>query len=122
MCGKRARLRVARKVFIMARREFEVVAWSNGGTGYGLKMSALDRDAYLKREWGEVDLYLPGRDRPTKVNIDKDSLWNKSCRELISKEIGSWLIDNGTAPWPKGSPPKFKLVWRAPREFDVIST
>jgi hypothetical protein len=24
----------------MARREFEVVAWSNGGTGYGLKMSA----------------------------------------------------------------------------------
>jgi hypothetical protein len=106
----------------MVRQDFEVIAWSNGGTGYGLKMSAVDRDAYLKREWGSVDLYLPGSRQPTKVNVDKDSLWNKSCRELISKEIGAWLVANGLAPWPKGKPPRFTLVRRGPREFDVIST
>jgi hypothetical protein len=104
----------------MTRREFEVVAWSNGGTAYGLKLSAADRDAYLKREWGLVGLYLPGKDQPTMVNVDKDSLWNKSCRELISKEIGAWLMGNGMAPWPKGNPPRLKLVWRAPREFNVL--
>jgi hypothetical protein len=106
----------------MVRQDFQVVAWSNGGTGYGLKISAVDRDAYLKREWGSVDLYLPGSGQPTKVNVDKDSLWNKSCRELISEEIGAWLVANGLAPWPKGEPPRFKLVRRGPREFDVIST
>lgn len=103
------------------RREFEVVAWNNGRAGYGLKMSATDRDAYLKREWGSVDLYLAGRDQPTRVNVDKDSLWNQTCRELISKEIGAWLIDNGMAPWPKGHPPKLRLIWRAPRKFNVIA-
>jgi hypothetical protein len=104
------------------RPEFEVVAWSNGGTGYGLKMSAVDRDTYLKREWGSVALYLPGRHQPTKVNVDKDSFWSQSCRELISKEVGAWLIDNGIAPWPKGKPPKFKLACRAaPGEFDVMA-
>jgi hypothetical protein len=106
----------------MARQDFEVVAWSNGGTGYGLKISAVDRDAYLKRGWGSVDLYFPGSRQPTKVNVDKDSLWNKSCRELISKEIGAWFVANGLAPWPRGKPPRFKLVQRGPREFDVNST
>jgi hypothetical protein len=103
------------------RREFKAVAWNNGRTGYGLKVSAIDRDAYLKREWGSVDLYLPGRDQPARVNVNKDSLWNKTCRELISKEIGAWLIDNGMAPWPKGHPPKFRLLRRAPREFDLAA-
>jgi hypothetical protein len=77
--------------------EFKVVAWSNGATGYGLKMSAVDRDAHLKREWRSVHLFLPNRDRPIKVNIDKNSLWNNTYRELISKEFGVWLIDNGIA-------------------------
>jgi hypothetical protein len=88
--------------------EFEVVAWSNGATGYGLKMSAVDRDTYLKRDWGSVDLFLPGRADPVKVNVDKNSLWNRDCRELISKAIGTWLLNSGLAPWPKGHPPKFR--------------
>ena len=55
----------------MAEREIIVVAWTNGKTGYGLKMSAADRDVHLKREWGAVDLYLPGHSRPARANIDK---------------------------------------------------
>jgi hypothetical protein len=84
-------------------------------------MSAADRDAHLKREWGSIDLYLPGDDQPIKINIDKDSLWNDSCRELISQKIGAWLISSGMAPWPKGKPPKLKFVRRALSAFDVLS-
>jgi hypothetical protein len=86
----------------------------------GLKMSTTDRDAYLKREWGSVDLYLDGQSRPVKMNVDKNSLWNDTRRELISQEIGSWLIGNGMAPWPKGKPPKLKLLPRPQRAFDVL--
>ena len=110
----------------MPRRSFLVIAWNNGshhqsGAGYGLKMSATDRDAHLKREWGSVDLYFGGQSRPVQVNVDKDSLWNDTCRELISQEIGSWLIGNGMAPWPKGKPPKLRLLPRSQRAFDVFS-
>src|SRR5712692_5638508 len=84
-------------------RSFLAVAWNNGshhrsGAGYGLKISAADRDAHLRREWGTVDLYFPGRDKPAAVNVDKESLWGGTCRELISREIGEWLISNHMAP------------------------
>jgi hypothetical protein len=102
----------------MKRHSFEVVAWCNGSVGYGLTMSAATRDAYFMREWYSVGIYLPGRSEPTKVNVDKDSLWN-GCRHLISKEIRAWLFENGMAPWPKGHPPRFKLVQRAPSEFEL---
>ena len=72
--------------------------------GYGVKLSTKDRDAYLRREWGGVEIYLPGRANPTKVNVEKDSLWGRQCRELISHEIGKWLLATGMAPWPRGLP------------------
>jgi hypothetical protein len=108
----------------MLNRGFPVVAWNNGahhasGAGYGLKMSAADRDAHIRREWGVVELYLPGRAEPARVNVNKESLWSGNCRELISREIGMWLIKNRMAPWPNGNPPKFELVARAARAFDV---
>jgi hypothetical protein len=100
-------------------------AWKNGspdarGNGYGLKISAADRDAFLKREFGSITLHLPGISRPVTVNIDKASMWEGTCRELISRDIGAWLIGVGLAPWPKGAPPKFRLVPRGERAFDVL--
>lgn len=100
-------------------KEFVATAWNNGHSGYGLRISAADRDAFLKRGWGSIDLYLAGKVNPAKVNVNKDSLWIGTCRELISGDIGAWMIARGLAPWPKGRPPKFKLVVRAEREFDV---
>jgi hypothetical protein len=106
---------------------FSAVAWNNGshdpsGNGYGLKISAQDRDRHLRREWGSVALYLAGQGEPVSVNVDKASLWNDTCRELISRQIGTWLIARGLAPWPKGSPPKLAVVPRGPRQFDVRLT
>ena len=107
----------------MTQSETIVTAWNNGahhssGAGYGVKLTTKDRDAYLRREWGGVEIYLPGRANPTKVNVEKDSLWGRQCRELISHEIGKWLLATGIAPWPRGLPPKFRFVARSERAFN----
>ena len=109
----------------MERGYSAATAWRNGspderGNGYGLKISAVDRDAFLKRTFGSIDLYLSGVPRPVSVNIHKASMWEGTCRELISKEIGAWLMRMGLAPWPKGEPPRFRLVPRDERRFDVL--
>ena len=108
----------------MTKSEAIVTAWNNGahhssGAGYGVKLTTKDRDVYLKREWGGVEIYLPGHANPTKVNVEKDSLWGRQCRELISHEIGKWLLATRMAPWPKGLPPKFRFVARSERTFEL---
>jgi len=91
-----------------------VTAWNNGqhhlsGAGYGLKLDAADRDRYFHREWQSVTLELESQAKRFDVNIAKPSFWSNACRELISAEIGCWLIQNGLAPWTKGMPPKLIL-------------
>jgi len=87
-----------------------VTAWNNGahhasGAGYGLKVKAADRDAYFRRHWRTATIELPNGVCPV-LNIDKASFWSLSCRELISRDIGRWLLQTGLAPWPADKPPK----------------
>ncbi len=99
----------------------QVTAWNNGkhhrsGAGYGIKLNATDRDSYLKKSWKSVIVLLPNGVK-VEVNTDKASFWNDSCRELISKDIGQWLVEIHKAPWPAGSPPKFQLIPTEERLF-----
>jgi len=101
-----------------------VTAWNNGahhtsGAGYGLTMSACDRDRYLSREWDSVILELEGVPNLIIVNIRKQSFWEGDCPELIKKEIGQWLRSNGKAPWPKRHPPKFCMEPMSGNRFFV---
>jgi hypothetical protein len=91
-----------------------VTAWNNGqhnnsGAGYGVKLSALDRDRIFDTSWRHIFLKLEGELREIEVNIAKNSFWGDTCRELIKKEIGQWMIANNLAPWPRGKPPKLEL-------------
>jgi hypothetical protein len=97
--------------------EFVATAWSNGTTACGLKISAADRDRYLKREWRWVGLLIPDEPEPIPVNIDKKSMWDGRCRELIHIKIRDWFIQSGKFPWPKGRPPRVRLVQSGPRSF-----
>jgi len=104
----------------------EVTAWNNGkhhssGAGYGLKLTPEDRDRFFKKGWRSVYIQLPGSSEEVEVNIEKPSFWNQSCRELISKEIGTWLITTGLAPWESGYPPKLILERKEENHFEVIS-
>jgi len=77
-----------------------VTAWSNGRVGYGIKIKKKDRDRFFKRSWKSVILQFENSPNQAKVNVAKKSFWNLECRELIKKEIGDWLQNNGlVAQW-----------------------
>lgn len=101
-------------------------AWNNGqhsrsGSGYGVKVPIEDRAAYFNRSWKTVTLVLPLEDgsREVQLNVAKASFWSDVCRELISAEIGKWLIARGLAPWPDRKPPKMEVVPEGPSRFAV---
>lgn len=102
-----------------------VVAWNNGkyfssGAGYGIKLSETDIVEFFNKEWPFILLRLEGEEStPIKININKKSFWNHTCRELISKDIGSWMIKNKVAPWQKGNPPKLNLVHISDNIFEL---
>ena len=108
---------------------FKCSAWNNGkhhktGAGYGLKLSIEGRDRYFKSDWKSVQFMLPvGEGFKTVIlNIEKPSFWNETCHEVISKEVGEWLLASGLAPWPKGAPPKFNVIPAGDRTFNVSKT
>jgi len=100
----------------------KITAWNNGthhsdGNGYGIKLSPNNRDKFFHREWKTILLELGDESLIVVINTDKDSFWNKSCRELISVEIGKWLIKHKLAPWSKGNPPHLELDQIEGRRF-----
>ena len=105
---------------------FRATAWNNGGwrdsgAGYGLKISAEDRDRHFGRKWNTVTLRLIGErtNRVAEANVAKTSFWGPQCRELIKLEIGQWLIENGLRRWPLNAPPGFHMRHVDGREFEV---
>ena len=110
----------------MNPNKFKATAWNNGtwretGAGYGLKLSAHDRDKYFDRDWYTITLRLIGErtSRTTEANVAKDSFWGPQCRELIKLEIGQWFIENGFRRWTRNAPPRFWMVHVVGREFEV---
>jgi hypothetical protein len=101
-------------------------AWNNGqhresGAGYGFKVEAADRDQWFSRGQANVVVDMPGRSGlvSAEVNIKKPSFWGPDCRELIGQAIGRWLISEGYAPWPAGTPPKFEVRRSRAYRFEV---
>ncbi len=101
-----------------------VTAWNNGahnrnGSGYGIKISNADRDAFFKQEWDVVVLEIEGEPEPAEVKINKETFWAEANRELTSPAVGKWLRKNGLAPWPQGKPPIFILDPIADNRFKI---
>ena len=102
----------------------KVTAWNNGshlltGAGYGLKVDINDRDKYFRKSWTNVFLELEGEEERILVNVDKSSFWSATCGELISKDIGVWLIKNKKAPWPNGYPVKMRMDCIDDNRFNI---
>ena len=105
---------------------FNAIAWNNGdwrdtGAGYGLKISAEDRDKYFDRSWGTVTLRLVGErtSRIAEANVAKNSFWGPKCRELIKLEIGQWFVENGFRRWAFNAPPRFRMIHITRHEFEI---
>ncbi len=101
-------------------------AWNNGqhhgtGSGYGLKVPKTDRDRYFDREQHSVNITLPDSGEEVSVNTEKKSFWSDTCRELISHELGRWLLRTGLAPWPNGNPPKIHVMACGNGRFEILN-
>jgi len=88
-----------------------VTAWNNGsprstGAGYGLRMSADDRDRHFHASWDHIVIDL-GEQGATEVQLS-ESFWSR-CTELRSAAVGRWLLRRHLAPWPHGEPPRLDL-------------
>ena len=70
--------------------------------GYGIRISAADRDRNFDRDWESVTLELDDG-RAIEIGLS-ESFW-RSCSELRSADVGRWLIAAGVAPWQAGDPP-----------------
>jgi hypothetical protein len=75
---------------------------------------ARDRDKYFSDDWAQVVLDLEGGGA---VSIDLSRSFWRSCTELRSSEVGSWLLSQEAAPWPKGSPPGIVVTPEAGNRF-----
>lgn len=100
-----------------------IAAWQNGerhksGAGYGFKVSIADRDEYFDRRWSTVFVTLPNGIE-VEANINKKSFWTSSCREVICRELGEWLIGRGFESWENGNPPKFILSYQSQNRFTI---
>ena len=97
-----------------------VTGWSNGrpnlatGSGYAVRIARRDRDLHFGRQWFEVAVRLGGEEA-VRVTLSP-SFWRR-CSGLRSAKIGLWMLDNGVAPWPKGSPPRLRLEPTGEAEF-----
>lgn len=79
------------------------------GVGYGIRLSASDRDRYFDPGWPDV-LVDVASGEPVLVPISS-SFW-RSRRELRSAAIGQWLLRSELAPWAPRHPPS---LWSCPR-------
>ena len=108
----------------MEETSFTAVTWNNGekhksGAGFGIKISALNRDIFFNRKWETVFLDLEGGSSSIEVNVDKESFWNPDCGELINKEIGLWFMENKIENWQRGKPYGLKLTVTGVASFAV---
>lgn len=100
------------------------------GAGYRLNIGIPNRkQIFGKRRPEMVTLKLitdNGSSRKANVRIS-ECFWNK-CPQFRDKKIGRWLIDNGfidkngKRPWPKGSPPRFRMTLISLDKFEIGPT
>lgn len=98
-------------------------AWTNGDKGFGLKVSAEERDKYFSKDIHTVIIQLPKNGTLINIscNTNKSSFWNKTCKELISSKIGTWLKEQKYYPWPDGKPPKFEAEKINKNTYKILS-
>lgn len=97
-------------------------SWNNGspnhitGTGLGLRIDAHYQPSIFNQGFTTIDLYHKGNLIAKSVNVA-----NKSCRELIHKDIGLWLIQNRWDTWPANQPHRFTIIQkRNTNSFEIL--
>lgn len=98
-----------------------VTGWKNGKFGtrqdvaVGLAIGRKNREQYFDKKWDHILIDFDGG--TARVAI-ANRFWT-SCPELRSRAIADWMKRNGLIPWPKGLPPRIKLIPIAQNKFQL---
>ncbi|MCG8643325.1 MAG: hypothetical protein MI862_26600 [Desulfobacterales bacterium] len=97
----------------------DVTTWHNGYGLYGIRIGNLKRDKYFEQTWKRVQIKMDGIDR---TFVLTPGFWEK-CPEIRDKGepfIKKWLQKHKTLEWPKGKPPKMKLIKIEGSQFKLV--
>jgi hypothetical protein len=86
-----------------------------GGT-FGLRIGKANVHQYFQRNWASIVVIIDGQTRV--FNLSK-TFWT-NCPEIRSKAIGDWLRKHGLDCWPKGNPPRVKLIPLRSNKFKLV--
>lgn len=81
-------------------------AWSNGGSTYGIRVGVPNVRKYFRKNWKIVRVNIDGEVHEFKLT---KSFWS-TCPEFRGKAVKRWLRKHRLISWPKGRPPRLKLV------------
>jgi hypothetical protein len=96
-------------------------SWNNGkpnyqrGTGLGLRIDTAYQPTIFSGQFTTIDIYHNNSLIAGNVNVS-----NKACHELISVDIGLWLINNNLHQWPVNKPHRFTITHQPnTNKFDI---
>jgi hypothetical protein len=93
-----------------------VTAWNNGEGQYGIRVGKENRDRYFDPSWQRIEVEVDGGVHTFKLT---PGFW-KGCpefRDRGSTAIRDWLQKRNALDWPKGQPPRYRLIPIEGRRF-----
>ncbi|WP_061994624.1 hypothetical protein [Clostridium sp. ATCC 25772] len=101
----------------------KVTTWNDGsynvfGSGYGVRISKLDRDKFFDVTWESVSIHIGQFGNSVEIPL-YDTFW-ENCLELRSIKIGKYLIDNGLNKWESNNPHKLLLLPQDSNQFILM--
>lgn len=98
--------------------EFEVSGWqSTGGVTLGLRFGAANARAFVDPTWKGIVVELDGEPYPFQIRA---SFW-RHCPEIRGPVITAWLRRHQLAPWPRGAPPRFRMLHIGGNRFRALT-
>ncbi len=90
-------------------------SYNDSGAGYGVRISASDREKFFDKSWKSIILYI-GKFENSVILPIRGTFWT-ICPELRNMKIGEYLIVNGLNKWKKGKPHKLILFPQNDNQF-----
>jgi hypothetical protein len=82
-----------------------VTGWANDNSAYEVRIGKPSRQQCFRPEWQEVEISVSGE---SQTYLLSETFWS-TYPELREGLVHKWLLNEGLAPWPKGTRPALVL-------------
>jgi len=97
----------------------EVSAWHNGAGTYGVRIGKPNREQLFNKSWESIEVDVDG----CLCQFQLTSRFWENCpefRDSGSTIIRDWLNTYHSTNWPRGNPPRFKLIPLGGQRFRLM--